>query len=160
MFSIGDKILYPMYGAGIIESIEEKEVLGEKKKYYIMKIPIDNMRVMIPMDLIHDFGIRRIIGYNEFGNVINIFKQSGDIQTDTWSKRYRYNMDKIKKGDIYEVAEVVKDFMIKENKKGLSPGEKKILENAERILYSELILSTGMTFDEIKKLVLDAIDKS
>lgn len=159
MFNIGDKIVYPMHGAGVIESIEEKEVLGQKKKYYIMRIPIDNMKVMIPMDSINDFGVRNIIGYDEFENIINIFRQSGEIRTDSWSKRYRYNMDRIKRGDIYEVAEVVKDLMVKEYKKGLSPGEKKILENAEQILYSELILATGMSLDEIRNAVKGALPK-
>lgn len=158
MFNIGDKIVYPMHGAGIIESIEEKEVLGEKKKYYIMRIPIDDMRVMIPIDSINDFGIRSIIGYNEFKDVIDIFSNWNSNLPDNWSKRYRSNMEKIKKGNIFGIAEVVKDLMSRDIKKGLSQGEKKILENAEQILYSELMLVTGLSLTEIRKIVSNAVN--
>lgn len=157
MLNIGDKIVYPMHGAGVIESIEEKEVLGEKKKYYIMRLPIDDMKVMIPIDSINDFGIRSIIGYNEFDDVMKVLSQVDNNIYDNWGRRYRSNMEKIKKGSIYGVAEVVKDLVIRDEKKGLSPGEKKILENAQQILYSELILVSGMSLDEIKKMVTDAI---
>jgi CarD family transcriptional regulator len=155
MLNIGDKIVYPMHGAGVIESIEEKEVLGEKKKYYIMRLPIDDMKVMIPIDSINDFGIRSTIGYNEFNSVMEVFSQEDNNISDNWGRRYRCNMEKIKKGSIYGVAEVVKDLIIRDWKKGLSPGEKKILENAEQILYSELILVTGMGLDEIRVMVRD-----
>lgn len=157
MFNIGDKIVYPMHGAGVIESIEEKEVLGEKKKYYIMRIPIGDMKVMIPIDSIGDFRIRNIVGYDEFKDIINVFKQTSINATDNWNKRYRSNMEKIKKGDIYSIAGVIKDLMLRCGKKGLSPGEKKILENAEQILFSELILATGQSLKELKKLVEDAL---
>lgn len=157
MFNIGDKIVYPMHGAGIIESVEEKEVLGGKKKYYIMRIPIDDMKVMIPIDSINDFGIRNIIGFDDFKEVMNVLKSSGTGTMDNWGRRYRSNMEKIKKGNIFGIAGVVRDLMQRDVKKGLSPGEKKILENAEQILYSELILVTGMRLEEIKKLVREAI---
>lgn len=157
MFNLGDKIVYPMHGAGVIESIEEKEVLGEKKKYYIMRIPIDDMKVMIPINSINDFGIRSIISYNEFKDILKIFKDNSSNSTENWGRRYRNNMEKIKKGDIRGVAEVVKDLMSRNIKKSLSPGEKKILENAEQILYSELILVTGIDLDELRNIVRDAV---
>lgn len=159
MFNIGDKIVYPMYGAGVIESIEEKEVLGIKKKYYIMRLPIDNMKVMIPLDSMEDFRIRSVISYEEYKNIIDIFKKHYDGFLESWSKRYRSNMEKIKNGDIYGVAEVVKELMLREVKKGLSTGEKRILESAERILYSELMLVSGMEFESIKSIIKDALLK-
>ena len=157
MFNIGDKIVYPMHGAGIIETIEEKEILGEKKKYYILRIPIDDMRVMLPINSINDFGIRGIIGYNEFEKVVEVLKKSIIDEEDNWGRRYKKNADKIRSGDIYSISEVIKDLMVREISKGLSPGEKKILENAEQILYSELMLVTGLTLDELKKLISDII---
>jgi len=159
VFNIGDKIVYPMHGAGVIESIEEKEVLGEKKKYYIMCIPIDDMKVMIPIDLINDFGIRSIIGYNEFKETINVFKKINYNIMENWGKRYRENMGKLRKGDICGIAEVVKDLMFRDAKKGLSPGERKILDNAEQILYSELMLVTGQSLNEIQKIIKDAVSE-
>lgn len=160
LFNIGDKIIYPMHGAGIIESIEEKEVLGKKKKYYIMRLPIDNMKVMIPIDSIDDFGIRNIISYDDFGSVIDIFKKNDGDFTDGWNKRYRNSMNKLKSGDIYGIAEVVKELMQRDIRKGLSPGEKKILENAESILYSELMLVTGLPLNEVKKIIKEQVMKN
>lgn len=157
MFGIGDKIVYPAYGAGVIETIEEKEVLGEKKKYYILRIPIDDMRVMIPMDNINGFGIRSVISYNEFENIMNVFKQYKANISDGWGKRYRYNTEKIRSGNIYNIAEVVKDLWVREEKKGLSPGERKILDNAMQIMFSELIVVTGLNYAEVLKIVKDAI---
>jgi CarD family transcriptional regulator len=159
MFNIGDKIVYPMHGAGTIESIEEKEILGRKNKYYIMRIPIDDMKVMIPIESMGSFGIRDIIGYSQFERVLDIFRQGCNKEYDNWGRRYRNNMNKIKSGDIFKIAEVVRDLMLREVKKGLSPGEKKIMENARQILFSELILVTGMKFEEIGKLIGDALSE-
>lgn len=157
MFNIGDKIVYPMYGAGIIDSIEEKEVLGEKKKYYILRIPIDDMKVMIPMDSMNTFGIRSVINYNEFEDVIGIFKHKASNMSDNWSRRYRKNMDKIKSGSIFGITEVVRDLMVREAEKGLSPGEKKILDNARQILFSELIVVTGLKLYKIQEIINNAV---
>ncbi|KPU42659.1 RNA polymerase-binding transcription factor CarD [Oxobacter pfennigii] len=157
MFNIGDKIVYPVYGAGIIESVEEKEILGEKKKYYILRIPIDDMRVMIPMDSMDDFRIRNVISYNEHYEVLDVFRQKTSDSLDNWSKRYRNNMDKIRSGNIYSIADVIKNLMIRDREKGLSPGEKKILENAKQILFSELIVVTGLKFYEIDRIIEDTL---
>lgn len=157
MFSIGDKIVYPMYGAGIIISIEEKEILGEKKKYYILQIPIDDMKVLIPIDSINEFGIRSVISYNEVEGVLEVFRGKTNPVQGNWGKRYRDNMDKIRSGNICSVAGVVKDLMLRDYDKGLSPGEKKILENAKQILYSELMVVTGLDFPKIDKLIMDII---
>jgi len=159
MFNIGDRIVYPLYGAGIIESIEEKEVLGQKKKYYILRIPIDDMKVMIPIDAMTEFKIRNVICYNEFEDVIRVFKNSKSDVLDNWGKRYRSNIDKIKSGNVYSISGVVKDLMMRELKKGLSSGEKKILENAKQILYSELMVVGGLTQVEIDNIITEAISK-
>ncbi|MDI6617240.1 MAG: CarD family transcriptional regulator [Clostridiales bacterium] len=157
MFNIGDKIVYPMHGAGIIVSIEEKEVLKEKKKYYIMKIPIDDMKVMIPIDSMDDFRIRNIISYNEYMEIIRYLKRGKNYINESWSKRYRTNMERIKRGDTLSLADVIRELYLRENKKGLSPAEKKILEKTEQIFYSELILVTGLKLDEVKSIIKDAV---
>jgi CarD family transcriptional regulator len=113
MFEVGDKIVYPMHGAGVIESIEEREILGQKQNYYIVRMPIGDMKVMIPIDNVEDIGIREIIGVQEVEKVIETLKEQNTIVTNNWNKRYRENMGKIKTGDIFEVAEVVKTLMVR-----------------------------------------------
>ncbi|MCG8689251.1 MAG: CarD family transcriptional regulator, partial [Desulfobacterales bacterium] len=103
MFNIGDKVVYPMHGAGVIEEIEEKDILGEKRKYYVMKIPIGEMKVMVPLDNINEIGIRNIITEIEVTQVLDLLKDSASNMPDNWNRRYRENMDKLKSGNIFEV---------------------------------------------------------
>lgn len=159
MFNIGDKIVYPMHGAGIIESIEEKEILGNKQNYYIVRIPVGDMKVMIPTESVGDIGIREVIGEEIADKVLEVLRQSNtscDV-TNNWNKRYRENMLKIKSGDIFEVAEVVKSLMIRDNEKGLSTGEKKMLNSARQILISELVLVKNSTPEEIEDIIEENI---
>jgi len=160
MFDVGDKIVYPMHGAGVIESIEEREILGHKQYYYIVKMPIGDMKVMIPTNNVDDIGIREIIDIREVEKVIDILKTQNTSVTNNWNKRYRENMMKIKTGDIFEVAEVVKILMTREKEKGLSTGEKKMLNNAKQILISELVLAKGVDQSEIESAIDNIVDNS
>ncbi|HHY24854.1 MAG TPA: CarD family transcriptional regulator [Clostridiaceae bacterium] len=160
MFEVGDKIVYPMHGAGVIESIEEREILGQKQNYYIVRMPIGDMKVMIPIDNVEDIGIREIIGVQEVEKVIETLKEQNTIVTNNWNKRYRENMGKIKTGDIFEVAEVVKTLMVRDKEKGLSTGEKKMLNNAKQILISELVLAKGVDHSEIESAIDNIVDNS
>lgn len=153
MFNVGDKIVYPMHGAGIIESIEEKEILGEKQNYYIVRIPYGDMKVMIPIKNVDDIGIREVIDSKDVDKVISILKNENVSQVSNWNKRYRENMSRIKSGDIFEVADVVRMLMIRDKEKGLSTGERKMLNNAKQILISELVLVKGMDKDEIENII-------
>lgn len=141
MFKTGDKVVYPMHGAGIIEAIEEREVLGVKHKYYILRIPVGEMKIMIPTKNVDDIGLREVIDREGVKKVFEIFKQSSTKMSGNWNQRYRVNMEKIKSGDIMQVAEVVRNLMLREMEKGLSTGEKKMLESAKQILVSELVLA-------------------
>jgi CarD family transcriptional regulator len=156
MFSIGDKVVYPMHGAGIIEAIEEKEILGKKRKYYIMKMPIGEMKVMIPLENVESIGIREIISPNEVDQVIAVLGDDISKMPKNWNRRYRANMDRIKSGDIYEVAAVVRNLMLRDKEKGLSTGEKKMLTNAKQILISELVLVRG-TDEKIVEAWIDTV---
>ncbi len=157
MFSIGDKVVYPMHGAGIIEAIEEKEILGDKKKYYVMNIPIGDMKVMIPLDNADNIGLRNIICGEDINLVLTVLKGDQSAMSSNWNRRYRANMEKVKSGDIYEVAEVVRNLMIREKDKGLSTGERKMLDSARRILISELILVKGIVAEEAEILLAEAV---
>jgi CarD family transcriptional regulator len=153
MFNIGDKIVYPIHGAGVIESIEEKEILGSKNKYYIMKMPIGNMSVMIPLDNIEALGIRTVIDKTLTDNVLEILVQSPTEMSKVWTKRYRENEKKIKNGNILDIAEIVRNLIILDRAKKLSAGEKKILSNAKKILLSELMLVLELESQEAEDLL-------
>ncbi|TCO69675.1 CarD family transcriptional regulator [Marinisporobacter balticus] len=153
MFNIGDKVVYPMHGAGIIEAIEEKEILGKKRKYYIMKMPLGEMKVMIPLDNVEDIGLREIISLTEVDQVMAILNDDISKMPQNWNRRYRANMDKIKSGDIYEVAMVVRNLTLRDREKGLSTGEKKMLANAKQILISEVVLAGNMEEKTAEELV-------
>lgn len=157
MFNIGDKIVYPMHGAGIIEGIEEKEILGEKRKYYIMRMPIGDMKVMIPVDNIEEIGIREVIKYEEVSKVIDILKGDCTKMPQNWNRRYRANMEKIKSGDIYEIAAVVRNLMLRDFEKTLSTGERKMLNNAKQMLISEIVLAGNSSEEETEKLINEAV---
>jgi len=150
-FNIGDKVVYPMHGAGIIEAIEEKEVLGERQTYYIMKLPIGDMKVMIPTDNVAEIGLRQVIDNEDVEKVFEILRGEKSNMSQNWNRRYRANMEMIKSGDIFEVAEVVRNLAIRDREKGLSTGERKMLDNARQILISELVLAQDATEEEVEE---------
>lgn len=153
MYNIGDRIVYPMHGAGIIESIEEKEILGRKQSYYVVRIPVGDMKVMIPTKNVKGIGIRDVISEQDADKVFSVLKSENINSNDNWNKRYRENLVKIKSGNIYEVADVVKSLMLREKKKGLSTGERKMLNSAKQILISELVLAKNMSAAEIEETI-------
>ncbi|NMA67295.1 MAG: CarD family transcriptional regulator [Clostridiaceae bacterium] len=153
MFNVGDKIVYPMHGAGIIESIEEKEILGERKQYYVMKMPLGDMKVMIPISNVDSIGIRDIIDNKDADEVFNSLETKSHEQSSNWNKRYRENMEKIKSGNVFEVADVVKSLILRERSKGLSTGERKMLSNAKQILISELVLAKNMKPSDVEEII-------
>ena len=158
MYSIGDKIVYPMHGAGVIESIEEREFLGQKQDYYILKMPVGDLSVMIPTHKVVEIGIRDIIDSREIDGVLTILRDQSVNATTNWNKRYRENMVKIKSGSIYEVADVVRSLMLREKGKGLSTGERKMLNSAKQILISELVLAKGSNQVEIEVIIDECVN--
>ena len=159
MFNIGDKIVYPMHGAGTIDSIEEKDILGEKHSYYILKMP-GEVKVMVPPAKAEQVGVRYIIDKGTADKVFEVLEHDETEMNKNWNKRYRDNMDKLKSGDVYEIADVVRNLSFKQKEKGLSTGEKKMLHNAKQILVSELVLAEHATQDEVEELVDNKINTS
>lgn len=157
LFNIGDKVVYPMHGAGIIESIEEKEILGESRRYYVMMIPVGNMKVMIPMDNVGSIGLREVADQDVIGLVESILQDVETPMSTNWNQRYRANMDKIRSGDIVEVADVVRNLVLRERQKGLSTGERKMLDNARQILVSEIVLAKEMVADDAYEWLEDTL---
>ena len=134
MFDIGDKVVYPMHGAGIIEKIEEKEVLGETRSYYILHIPYGNMQVMVPVGSADQAGVRPIVSPDKIEEVYDLLRAASSEMDENWNRRFRENMELLKSGDIACVAEVVRNLMRVERVKKLSTGEKKMLANAKQFL--------------------------
>ena len=159
MFNVGDYIVYPMHGAGTIDAIEEKDILGEKQSYYILKMT-GEVKVMVPVDKAEQIGVRSVIDKEEAVKVMAVLEENETEMSDKWNKRYRDNMDKMKSGDIYEVADVVRNLSFKQKEKGLSTGEKKMLSNAKQILVSELVVAEHASQDEIENLVNSKIELS
>jgi len=160
LFSVGDKVVYPMHGAGIIEAIEEKEILGARKKYYVMKLPLGEMKVLIPTDNISQVGLRDVIEENEVPLVFVVLQGDQPELSANWNRRYRNHLEKIKSGNIFEVAEVVRNLMLRDREKGLSTGEGKMLDTARRILISELILVQDLEQTEIISNLNDIFDQA
>lgn len=159
MFNVGDKIVYPMHGAGTIDAIEEKDILGEKQAYYIIKMP-GEVKVMVPTTRAEEIGVRNIINKESANKVLEILEENETEMSNNWNKRYRDNMEKMRSGDIYEVADVVRNLAFKQKEKGLSTGEKKMLNNAKQILVSELVLAEHASQEEVEQLVENKIETS
>lgn len=153
MFNVGDRIVYPMHGAGVIEGIEQKNLSGIPEDYYIIKLTSGEMKVMIPVcnkDLV---GLREIISRDEVSKVLEVLKNKDMDMSTNWNRRYRANLEKIKTGSIYDVAEVVSGLSIRNKVKGLSTGERKMLENAKQILFSELALAQNVDEQQVEIMV-------
>jgi CarD family transcriptional regulator len=159
MFNIGDKVVYPMHGAGVIQDIEEKNILGEKTSYYIIKMP-GEVKVMVPTSKAKEMGVRDIINGETASKVFKVLETNCTEMSMNWNKRYRDNMEKMKSGDIYEIADVVRNLSFKQKEKGLSTGEKKMLINAKQILVSELTLAENSQKEQIEEEVETKINQS
>ncbi|UOE95169.1 CarD family transcriptional regulator [Alkalihalobacillus sp. LMS39] len=149
MFQIGDNIVYPLHGAGIIKAIEEKEISGEKQLYYVINMIIGNMQVMIPTGKVLSC-IRPVTDIIALKHIMHIFQHGESESLLPWKQRYKVNSDKIKTGKLQDCAEVVRDLRRMKNEKALNTSEKKMLENAHEFLISELELINGITEKQIK----------
>lgn len=157
MFKVGDNAVYPGHGVGRITSIEIKEILGNKQTFYCLQIIDSGMKIMVPMDNVQSVGLRPIISRDEANKVIEILKET-DVKIDnqTWNRRYREYMEKIKTGSVFEIAEVLRDLFILKVDKELSFGERKMLDTARTLLIKELALVNNndsfVETDEVKAL--------
>ena len=157
MYQVGDRILYPMHGAGIIKLIEKREILGSVKEYYILHVPCGDMKVMIPVDNCDAIGVRPIVTEEEIQAAIEILRQESTQMTGNWNKRYRENMEKIKTGNIELVAEIVRNLTRIDRENRLSAGEKKMLTNVRKILQSEIMLVCNIDETEARRIIEEAI---
>lgn len=153
MFKIGDKIVYPMYGAGEITGIVEKDFLGEVRSYYCVSLPYCRMDASVPVDNCEKLGIREIIDKSKLDEVKKVLKGKTEEMNPNWNKRFRSNTERMQSGDILEVAAVVRNLVRADREKPLSTGEKKLLNTAKQILESELIYACGFTLETADEMV-------
>ncbi len=148
MFKVGDKVVYPHHGAGTVVKKEQREVLGQKREYLTIKILHNDMTVNVPCENAEAVGLRRVIDEQMVEKVLKALQGSGTVMPKNWNRRFKHNRDKMKTGDIFELAEVVRNLSLRDHEKGLSTGEKQMFVKAKKILASELMYAKGMDENE------------
>jgi CarD family transcriptional regulator len=148
LFEVGDKVVYPHHGAGKVMRKEMKEVLGQNREYLTIQIIYNEMTVMVPTENAERAGLRRVIDEEAVGAVLAVLRDDGTQMPKNWNRRFKHNRDKIKTGDIFELAEVVRNLSLREFDKGLSTGEKQMFARAKKILASELMYARDMPEDD------------
>ncbi len=144
VFKVGENAVYPGHGVGKVVSIDTKEILGQKKTFYTVQIQETGMKIMVPLDNVKSVGLRAIISREEAFEVIRILKRTDvKVDTQTWNRRYREYMEKIKTGSVYEIAAVLRDLFLLKVDKELSFGERKMLDTARNLLMKELTITTS-----------------
>jgi len=149
-FEVGDNVVYPHHGAGKVLRKEVKDILGEQREYLTIKIRHNDMTVMVPTENVAIAGLRRVIDEETVKKVLAVLQDQCSEMPKNWNRRFKHNRDKIKTGDIYELAEVVRNLAIRESEKGLSTGEKQMFTRAKKILASELMYALEMDEEEIE----------
>ena len=157
MFQVGDKIVHPMHGAGVVDSIVSKKVNGVVREYYLLKIPVGGMLVMIPTTNSEEIGVRPVVNSAEADRIIASIPDIEVDMTANWNRRYREHMLRLKSGDLTEVARVVKGLALRDTDRGLSTGERKMLHSAKQILISELVLSQNTSYEDVEARINTAL---
>jgi len=148
VFDVGDKVVYPHHGAGTVIRKEQRVVLNQEREYLTIQISHSDMIVNVPTENAERVGLRKIIDEEMVERVIGVLHGSGTTMPKNWNRRFKYNRDKMKTGDIFELAEVVRNLSLREQEKGLSTGEKQMFVKAKKILASELMYAREMDENE------------
>ena len=153
MYQVGDKVVHPMHGAGVIDSIVQRKVAGKLENYYLLKLSVGSMTVMIPTENTQEIGVRPVVSGQEAESLLNAMEGIEVDMTQNWNRRYRENMVRLKSGDLLEVARVVKGLRQRESQRGLSNGERKMLHTAKQILISELVLAQSLPYETVENSI-------
>jgi CarD family transcriptional regulator len=148
LFDVGDKVVYPHHGAAVIVKREEREDFGMRREYLVLRLAYGDLTLKVPADNTDEVGLREVINDEEVEEVFAVLRKKEARMPANWSRRYKNHVEKLKSGDIYQVAEVVRNLSIRDKDKGLSAGEKRMLTNARRILVSELTFAIGVSEEE------------
>lgn len=155
MYNVGDRVVYPMYGAGVIENIEDRDIDGKTITYYVLKIPVNNLKIMVSVEKAEKCGLRSIVSAEDVMHIV----EGADIieMSDNWNQRYQDNMEKLKTGDLLKVMQVFKTLFVRERNKSLSNIEKKLMGTARQIILSEIILSKDVDKIGAERLLMEGI---
>nr|WP_325301646.1 CarD family transcriptional regulator [uncultured Dysosmobacter sp.] len=150
MFSIGDLVVHPMHGAGVIDDIVREKVAGATQEYYVFKMPVGGLVLKIPVANSTAVGLRGIISRDEAEALLDALPDLTVETNANWNKRYQENLTRLKSGDLYQVAQVIKSLMQRDSVRGLSTGERKMLHNAKQIMITELVLVESSPYQEVE----------
>jgi len=159
LYKVGDKVVYPHHGAGTVVKKEKREVLGETREYLTIKILHNDMTVQVPCANVEKVGLRKVIGEKEVEVVLKALTGGSTEMPKNWNRRFKHNRDKMKTGDIFELAEVVRNLSLRDGEKGLSTGEKQMFSKAKRILASELMYAKNMDEDEARDFLEEVLEE-
>ena len=148
MYRKGDTVVHPEHGAAVIEDLRERDFLGEKKKYFVLRLAYGDLTLMVPADNTQAVGLRKVVAKTEVKKVLAVLKEDESKMASNWSRRFKNNIEKLHSGDPYQVAEVVRNLSIRDKDKGLSAGEKRMLAKARQILVSELVFAMDSSEEE------------
>jgi len=157
VFDIGDKVVYPHHGAAIVERREVKEAFGQKREYLVLRLAYGDLTLMVPADNTDGVGLREVINDEEVEEVFAVLRKKEARMPTNWSRRYKNHSEKLRSGDIYQVAEVVRNLSIRDKDKGLSAGEKRMLSRARQILVSELTFALDVDEQTAEKRLDEAL---
>ena len=157
MFSIGDKVVHPMHGAGVIDGVVTEKIGMSSQDYYVFKMPVGGLVLKIPVASSHLVGLRNIVDADTAAELIKAISCMEVDMTSNWNRRYRENMERLKSGDLYEVARVIKGLASRDNERGLSNGERKMLHTAKQILVSEMVLAMGQDYQMVEERINSAM---
>jgi len=158
LFRKGDTVVHPEHGAAVIQELREKEFLGEKRTYLVLRVAYGDLTLMIPVDSTEQVGLRSVVSKAQVKKVLKVLTEDESSMAANWSRRFKNNMEKLHSGDPYQVAEVLRNLAIREREKGLSAGEKRMILKARQILISELSHATDKTEDEAEIMIDEVID--
>ncbi|MBQ6115973.1 MAG: CarD family transcriptional regulator [Oscillospiraceae bacterium] len=153
MYLVGDKVVHPMHGAGVIRDIVEERLAGQRKRYYVFSLPVGELVLKIPTESCEKIGIRELSTVDSIEKLIGQIPDLPVDATANWNQRYRENMDRLKSGQLTEVARVIKTLMWRDRSRGLSNGERKMLHSAKQILLSEVVLVKGADYKETEQQI-------
>ena len=157
MFHKGDRVVYPHHGAAVIEDLTEREILGERRTYFVLRLAHQDLTLMVPVENTQEVGLREVCSKREVKKVFDILREEEVSKAPTnWNRRFKTNVEKLRSGDIFQVAEVVRSLSLREKEKGLSAGEKRMLAKARQILISELTFAVDST-EEKAEAMLDKV---
>ena len=160
MLQVGDQVVYPMHGAGEIAGIEECEIMGQVKAYFILQMPVGGIRIMIPTDNADGIGLRQISPLEDIEQVAKVLQETPEKPLGSWNKRFHNNLNRLKTGDILEVAAVIRNLILQDKRKRISGGEKRLLDLAKQIFISELSFALSNTADYAEAWMMEKLDKN